>query len=339
MMGQRALLTFSDNEGAAWSEPVDPCIPPPVDGKPGLFRAVAVTSLGGRRLLATLFWVDHSDPALPFFNEKTEGLLDTRIFLARSEDDGNTWSRPRQMETAPFDCPTPITGPVLRLANGELACQFELNKHYNDPAEWRHVSVLMFSRDGGKSWPEHVLASSDPENRVFYWDQRPAVLPDGRILNLFWTFDRQRSAYLNIHARQSDDHGRTWSEMWDTGVPGQPAPPVVLANGGLGMVYVDRTGPPLVKMRSSTDGGHTWPDQSEIALDQPTVASQTIKKQNMQDAWAEMAMFSIGLPATAILPDGDVLVVYYTGPSTDQTDIKWVRIRTGAESTNTIATQ
>ena len=46
----------------------------------------------------------------------------------------------------------------------------------------------------------------------------------------------------------------------------------------------------------------------------------------MQDAWAEMGKYSVGLPATVQLENGDILVVYYAGPETDQTDIQWVRI-------------
>jgi hypothetical protein len=92
------------------------------------------------------------------------------------------------------------------------------------------------------------------------------------------------------------------------------------------MVYVDRSGAPMIKMRTSRDGGRTWPDDSEIVLEQPRLASQTWAKKSMQDAWAEMGRFSLGLPATARIPNGDVLVVYYAGPSTDQTDIQWVRL-------------
>ena len=297
-----------------------------VDGRPGLFRAVALTPLGGKRLLAALFWVDHSNPDLPFFNETTEGLLDSRVFFSRSDDAATTWSAPERMDTAPFNCPTAITGPVLVLANGEWACQFETNKHYNDPTPWQHASVLMFSRDGGRSWPGHCVVASDPAKRVFWWDQRPAVLPDGRILDLFWTYDRQTAAYLNIHARESRDHGRTWSELWDTGVPGQPAPPVPLPDQTLGMVYVDRTAAPPIKLRTSRDGGRSWPADSEIVIHEPPVPSQTWIKGSMQDAWAEMGKYSVGLPATAVAAGGDILVVYYSGPVTDQTDVLWARL-------------
>lgn len=325
--GQHALITWSDHEGRSWRRPLRPFAPPPIDGRPGLFRAAYLTALGGARVLATLLWVDHSDPSLPFFNEETEGLLDTRIFLSQSADAGATWSAPLLMDTSPFNVPTPLTGPVLVLPNGEWACQFELNKHYYDTAVWRHSSLMMFSRDEGKSWPEHAIVSNDPENRVFYWDQRPGVLADGSILDVFWTYDNQAAVYLNIHARRSADNGRTWSEIWDTHVPGQPAPPVSLRDGRIAMVYVDRTGSPAIKLRVSDDGGRTWPPSSETILYQAALSTQTERKGSMQDAWAEMAKFSVGLPATAMLADGDLLVVYYAGPETDHTSIEWVRLR------------
>ncbi|MBN1342733.1 MAG: exo-alpha-sialidase [Phycisphaerae bacterium] len=326
-VGQHVLLTCSDDEGRSWSPPVSPFVPPPVEGRPGLFRAAVPTALPDGRVLLTLCWVDHSDPSLPFFNEQTEGLLDTRLFHAWSTDNGETWSEPVLMDTTPYNVPTPVTGPVLVLRNGELACQFELNKHYNDTSTWRHSSVLMFSGDGGTSWPGHVVVSNDPANRFFYWDQRPGVLADGRILDVFWTYDNQAAAYLNIHARESVDHGRTWSEMWVTNVPGQPAQPVSLADGRIAMVYVDRTGRPTIKVRASDDGGHTFPAETEVVIASADVERQTTAKQIMQDAWAEMEAFSLGLPATTPLPNGDVLVVYYAGPETDVTDVRWARLR------------
>jgi hypothetical protein len=45
----------------------------------------------------------------------------------------------------------------------------------------------------------------------------------------------------------------------------------------------------------------------------------------MQDAWARWKVFA-GLPATTLLPDGDVIVVYYSGRQTDETAIHWLRL-------------
>ena len=325
--GQHVAIATSDDEGVSWTRPVAPFPAMPVRDRPGLFRACYLTPLGGDRVLAALAWVDHSDPSLPLFNETTEGLLDMRVFLAVSADGGASWSQPRLIETPPFDGPTPLTGPVLVLGDGRWACQYELNKTYDDPRPWHHSSVLSFSDDRGATWPAHVRTSDDPRRRTFYWDQRPGLLTDGRILDVFWTFERAAAEYLNIHARESTDHGRTWSVLWDTGVPGQPGAPVSIAGGRVVMVYVDRTGEPVIKARISADGGRTWPADTECIVHASRSATQTWHKASMQDAWAEMARFSVGLPATAALPDGDVLVVYYAGPATDRTDIYWARLR------------
>ena len=323
--GQFVAFSLSDDEGRLWSAPAAPFVPPPVDGRPGRFRVLGFTSLGGSRVFATLLWVDHSDPTLPYFNEQTEGLLDSRILFAESADGGRTWSAPTLLDTSPFNVPTPITGPVLRLPDGELICQFETNKPYFDTARWVHSSVMIFSRDGGRTWPRHSIVTRHPT--VFYWDQRPQVLAGGRIFDLFWTYDNHAAHYLNIHARESRDAGRTWSELWDTGVPGQPAPAVELPDGRLLMVYVDRTTAPAIRARFSRDGGRTWPADTQFSIYESQLPTQTRNKAAMTDAWSEMGKFSVGLPATAALPGGDVLVVYYAGPETDRTDVEWARVR------------
>ena len=327
MAGQHVLLAWSDDEGHSWSVPRRPFAPVTVGGKLGLLRGAYLTALGGRRVLASLMWVDHSDPSLPFFNEETEGLLDTRIFFAISDDEGFTWSKLELMDTSPFDVPTPLTGPTLLLPGGQWACQFELNKHCYDTTPWRHSAVLKFSHDQGRSWPDHAIAGHDPEDRIFYWDQRPGLLMDGAILDVFWTYDTASSRYLNMHARESHDLGRTWSEIWDTGVSGQAAQPVSIPGGRVALAYVERTGLPSIRIRSSADGGRTWPDDTLTILYELGDSQQSVHKSSMNEAWEEMFAFSVGLPATASLPGGDVLVVYYAGPSADFTAVEWVRVR------------
>ena len=324
--GQRALLAWSDDQGAHWSEPAEPFVPPVMDGRLGAFRALQPTALGGSELLATLYWVDVSDPSLPFFNEETQGLLDSRLFTAISRDGGARWGELRRVDTSPYDVPTPITGPTLLLPSGEWACQFELNKHYEDTSVWRHASVMKFSRDRGASWPEHAVVAQDPTNRVFTWDQRPGLLGDGTLLDLFWTYDTATATYLPIHAAASRDNGRSWTAPWDTGLAGQPAPPLSLREGRILCVYVDRTASPCIKARVSRDGGKRFTAESELLI-HGGATRQTRDKSTMQDAWAEMGAFSIGLPTTTALPDGDVLVIYYAGPETDLTDIRWCRLR------------
>lgn len=93
------------------------------------------------------------------------------------------------------------------------------------------------------------------------------------------------------------------------------------------MPYVDRQRTPTIKLRVSSDGGRTWPESTERVLDDRLDRAQEGGKLSMQDAWSEMAAFSVGLPTTAGLPNGDVLVVYYAGPKPDHTGLYWVRLR------------
>lgn len=323
---QHVLLTWSDDCGKTWRDPFAPFLPPKVDGRPGLFRFAGLTRLHGGRLLATINWVDHSEPEAPYFNEETEGLLDTRIFLSFSDDDGASWSTPHLVDTSPFNMPTPLTGSVVRFENDELACQIELNKPYNDTEPWSHASVILFSNDEGTTWNRHAIVTQDPENRIFYWDQRVSLLPDGRLFDAFWTYDREASCYLNIHTCFSDDHGRTWTALRDSGVAGQPGPVFALEDGELVMPVVDRSGAPKITVRRSEDNGTTWPDKNVLVVYDSAGTSQTREKHSMQDAWAEMYAFSVGLPNAAPLPGGGALLVYYAGAETNVTGIKWAKI-------------
>jgi len=323
--GQRPLIARSDNQGRSWTDPVSPFTAPDWRGMRGIFRNANMTSLGEDTALAVLQWIDHSDPALPMFNPKTKGLLNMQLYLSWTHNGRNSWSELEHVNVSPFEVPVAMTGPVLHLPDGELACQFELYKHYHDESELVHAPVLMFSRDGGKSWPECIYPAKDPGNRVFYWDQRPAIIGSEHLLNVFWTFDDKTGEYLNIHAAASEDLGRTWSSVWDTGVPGQPAPVVRLKDGRLVMVYVNRTAEPAIEWRISSDGGKTWPENSGGTIYRASM-SQTKEKGTLQKAWTEMEQFSLGLPATAKLLNDEILVVFYAGPKADLTSIRWARL-------------
>jgi hypothetical protein len=326
---ERVRLRYSDDQGKTWSPLIDPAPSVPVlAGRPGQWRAAYPTPLKGNRALVTLSWEDHSDPFRPMYNEKTEGIVDMRMYTAISEDGGQTWDAPRPVSFGPYDgVPNAITGACVVLPDGRWGAQFEVNKHYDDTTPWQHHSSLIFSSDEGKTWDGCVDTHTDPAKRVFCWDQRMAVLRDGTLQVLYWTFDRQTALYLNIHARASKDSGRTWGPLGDTGVPGQPARPVSLHDGRMLMVYVDRTSSPVIKARISGDNGKSWPDSTEAIIHQPDLKAQTWKKGTMSDAWAEMGAFSLGLPDATALPDGGALVVYYAGPKADQTDVRWARIQ------------
>jgi len=219
---------------------------------------------------------------------------------------------------------------VLVLPNGDWAAQFEPNRPYDRVEKHHYMSAFTFSRDQGRTWGNAVQPPHDPEHHICYGDQRATILPNGTVLDFFWTFDARTGKFLSIHASASKDSGRTWRSLWDTGVAGQPGTPAALPDGRIALIYIDRSGPPAIKLRVSDDGGQTFPEPTELVLHQPGLAAQTRDKRGIKDLWSEFQqLYSVGHADSKLLPDGDLLVTFYSGPRTDETNIEWVRVSTG----------
>src|SRR5689334_22803810 len=96
MHGKHAILTWSDDQGKTWSNPTEPWSPAPkIDGRAGVLFGAVISRLTDNELIAALYWVDYSNPDLPFFNERTQGILDCQVFTSRSRDQGATWTKPQ----------------------------------------------------------------------------------------------------------------------------------------------------------------------------------------------------------------------------------------------------
>ncbi|MDN3688780.1 sialidase family protein [Cyclobacterium jeungdonense] len=319
----KAMMTWSDDQGKTWVPPFEPLPLPSLEGRPGNSHSLYFLALGESRVLALINWVDGSDPQAPFFDPNTESLKDTRIFYSFSENDGQDWSDPVMIDTQATGGPVPLTGPPMKLADGSLICQFEINKFKEDPKPWIHRSALLFSRGSGFSWSEMSLVTHHPG--MFYWDQRPLVLNDGkRLVNFFWTFDGVNNQYKNIHRSESTDGGKSWSQPQDTGVYGQPGHPVQLPDGRLMLVTIDRRSLPELYLHLSRDEGKRF-DTSILltSFERPRQDSQFMK---MDEAWEEMARYSVGHPQLLLLENGEILAYFYQGSHPDTTAIHFLRI-------------
>lgn len=318
-----AVMTWSDDEGKTWVEPFEPVKLPDINQVPGQSRILYFLPLGGKRVLMLANWVDSADLSKPYYDPVNSSLKDTRIFFSFSEDDGETWSAPELMNTDSVHDPTPLTGAPFMLKDGTIVCQFEINKHDWDKSAWVHKSAMIFSRDGGRTWGDVVIVTEEPG--MYYWDQRPNVMADGKtILDFFWTLDGKKQQYLNIHARESPDGGKTWSEIWDTGIYGQPGQPVDLGDGRIAVIDIDRTVRPVITVRTSRDHGRTY-DETLIVYDSK-FKKQDSRHISMDDAWDEMTRFSVGHPGLLSLGKDEILAYYYAGDHCDKTSIEFARI-------------
>ncbi|GAA2627664.1 sialidase family protein [Paractinoplanes durhamensis] len=157
---------------------------------------------------------------------------------------------------------------VVRLAGGKLVAA------YREGAG--HIShegriAVVASDDDGRTWSEPQVVVDGPHDDR---DPKLAVLADGTILLSYfvleWTSEREHKNH-GVQVRRSTDEGRTWGDpvlvgsLWWA----SHGAAVELPGGDLLLPVYNR--PPgerwhrAVVVRS-TDGGHTWPASSEVAL-------------------------------------------------------------------------
>lgn len=163
----------------------------------------------------------------------------------------------------------------------------------------------------------------DPAGRIFHWDQRAGVSGDARLLTFTWTYDRDTTSYLNIQRRISSDEGKTWTSPEDLGFSDQPSHPAIPPDGRVAVVWVDRFKTHSIRARMAKNVTAPLLSDTKVVLYEFQPKGQ--KKSsiaNTGEMLLEMGLWTFGLPFAEALPDGEVIVVYYSG-SQACTDIHW----------------
>ncbi|MFV2070973.1 MAG: sialidase family protein, partial [Pirellulales bacterium] len=320
-------LRRSSDGGRTWGQGETP-FTGQLEDTLGSIKLAYVTPLADGHLIAAAMWVDRqTHPGQPLFNSKTEGCLPMRILLADSHDQGQTWTPWRRLPVPTHVGPPSLTSPVLALPNGRLALSIETNKEYDDATPWKQQVVYFESVDQGETWSSPRTVSVDPSGRIFNWDQRAAIAPDGRLVTFTWTYDRTTTRYLNVHRRISADAGHTWSDPEDLGFADQPSRPAILADGRVVVAWVDRFRPRTIRARLAEAIDRPFLASTEVTLykfESPQPAADTSHSTTGQ-LLDEMSVWYFGLPYAEPLAGGDGLVVYYGGTPAVQR-ANWVRL-------------
>ena len=310
-------LSRSRDDGQSWS-----LIPfkfdSVVDGVPGSLSSGEMVEAEPGRLLVFSTWFDRSDPGRPLFNPETEGILRSRLLIAESTDEGDNWTEWREVPT-PGLTGCAITGPIVKWSDGTLALTFESFKEFDDPAPVEPAAWMMRSTDGGATFNDPYQIARDPEDSVYYWDQRlcPGSSP-GEFVAMYWTHDRSAQKDLRVHFLHANcsTGSQCESSPDETTIPGQIAAPLILGNGRVLSFVVDRARPGTMRLWQSRDGGSTWPvDDSLVVHEHEELAAVTQGTAQIDFAayWEDMGRWSFGHPAIRRADTNRVLVAWYVG--------------------------
>lgn len=195
------------------------------------------------------------------------------VFTVRSSDDGVTWGEPQRIEL-PWDRAQAVSEPVTELEDGTLLLPV-YGVGTTEGGTVRPCGVLR-STDGGRSWPE--LAVLTPQDNVPFQEPTIEPLTDGRILMLIRP---------GMHWSESSDGGVTWMQPQPLGIPGQAAQMLLTSEGVL-------------------IAGYRWREESSTAIIWSHDLGRTWEGPKVVDRVVG------GYPSLVELPDGRVLMVYYT---------------------------
>jgi len=154
-----------------------------------------------------------------------------RCFYQRSEDDGLTWSRPREITGAfegfrpHYDWKVIATGPGhgIQLNNGRLLAPVWISLATGAGAHRPSVTSTIFSDDAGATWQNGDIAVPDTPEWVFPNEASAVQLADGRVM-----LNARTEAKANRRVVTSSPDGATgWSKpVFDNGL----AEPVCMAS-------------------------------------------------------------------------------------------------------------
>lgn len=272
------------------------------------------------------------------FPLKVDAPTGGRALLARSSDNGKTWSQPTTLVDTPGDDRHPV---IVEHPDGTLVCIFFLIDNwygYDKPPAGRNKNsrvASIRSTDGGKTWSEPVIMPSPFE----YYDRmcgKPVLLENGDILlstygKEHWFAAEQLGVYL------SSDSGKSWKfvSRLEGSVGALDEPAITKAKDGK-IVMIAR---PNGEISFSSDDGRRWTSPRQFGIKMVAPCLMTLKDGTivcifgwggtggLQIMWSDNDGRTWTVPAKdrgfsidnsvyvygigTEMPDGSIYVVYY----------------------------
>lgn len=302
----KTVMYISKNNGKTWTPPIV------INDTYMDDRDAGILYMGNGRMLVT--WFTHSacnyaghyrQAIINNAGEKTVNMVTGALddysalpekeqlagsYIRVSEDYGVTWSETIYIPiTAPH-------GPTL-CKDGSLIYlgieTYETDRvHFRKLTGGNENASLYRSCDGGYTWTleSKIAAPSWLKENENLDEPHVLELPDGKILGAFRI---EGANPFTIALCLSEDSGKTWGEVYPTGVSGSPPHLMLHSSGALICSYGRRQRPCGERAMVSYDFGKTWEDD------------YVLHNTKNEDDW------DLGYPSTVELDDGSLMTVYY----------------------------
>lgn len=309
------IVQRSMDGGRTWSDPItihdamNQSVPESV-------HAGAVCQAQDGTTLAMFTAVEARDPEAYIFSE-TGRHLEQNFFIARSSDNGRTWTTPRLHVLPNTPSLRYINSCPLALSNGDILVPLEVTTGAN-----RQVVMTSHYSPSKGTFEPFAPCAEDPTGELSFGDPTMTRLRDGRVLMWLWAFVNATEVTVQAHACVSEDEGRTWTKPWPTEICCQRSTLLSLGERGVIVAANVRIPPEGIRLWGSRDSGKTWADpeaplqmwdaRKHRMIGEPlTVKREGTRDESDGKLWASLPGFTFGAPSLVLADERTMLLTYF----------------------------
>jgi hypothetical protein len=309
-VGGRLDLITSRDGGKTWSAPRLLVYMPPDSRNPAFGQAA-----DGRLVCAFAVTGPYRRGQFVFETERYS------VWVTTSDDNGDSWTPPKQIQTPPFEYASPY-GKIVSLPDGTLL--MGLHGWHRPPregdrlpeAKQGYFAAVCRSKDHGATWspPTPIVGYvAGRRPNTAYDEIGLVVLPGAKVLAVM-----RGGPWGGLDQCLSSDGGRTWGPI-ESIVPGEhrhPGDVVLLKSGRLLLTFGHREPPFGVEAVLSGKEAGQW---DQLARATPTTQRPAVPvgKATQWDWQTHVALEwnaasgDCGYPSSVELEDGTIVTLYY----------------------------
>lgn len=317
----RLYLARSTDAGQTWVSE-GPMFPSPGQGVHSDFGRLAVTPEG--EIVANVLRMDrteHRDESV--FNSETKGFVSGELFLARSADNGHSWSEPEKV-TPPLEGPEfEMCAPVTFLRNGQWLWPTTTWPNWQGESPHGNSIIAMVSDDSGRTWPRYRKIMADPANELMFMEPRVVEMSPGRLLAIAWCHDKKTECDSPNQYAVSHDDGATWSQWRSTGLHGQTMTPFPIDDTQFFVVFRRMDKPGLWVQLAHWEGENWINDDAQPLWSRH--GSETLVRTDL-DMAGNFLSLRFGAPHVTRLQSGEFFVSFWCYEDS-MSLIRWYKFR------------